>query len=260
MRISSIARRIKLLPYKGTSQGAKNLSKNLSLALAQDILRLRLQSSQYHPRIGDVIINWGNSVGIGDIPNYINHPDNVAIACNKLDTFSILSSKNVSLPDWTKNIDVAKMWAETKTVYCRTILTGHSGKGIIIANVPEQIVDAPLYTKATEAKHEYRVHVFKGNIMDFQQKKKREGYEGGIPGIRNHSNGWVFCRTGVTLPDTVEQESIKAVQALGLDFGAVDIGYRERDSLAFVYEVNTAPGLQGTTLEKYTAAFKELLT
>jgi glutathione synthase/RimK-type ligase-like ATP-grasp enzyme len=218
-----------------------------------------LKNSQFSSRSSDVIINWGNSKGIGNIPQYINHPEKVAIACNKLDTFSLLQLKQVSLPDWTSDKEQALQWATENTVYCRTILTGHSGNGIIIADSPEQVVNALLYTKATKAKYEYRVHVFRNKIIDFQQKKRKENHEGGIRGIRNHVNGWIYARNDITLPILVEQESIKAVNALGLDFGAVDIGYRQSDNTAFLYEVNTAPGLHGTTLEKYVAAFKEII-
>jgi glutathione synthase/RimK-type ligase-like ATP-grasp enzyme len=41
---------------------------------------------------------------------------------------------------------------------------------------------------------------------------------------------------------------------MGLDFGAVDIGHRLIDNQFFVFEVNTAPGLEGTTLDKYAKA------
>ena len=70
------------------------------------------------------------------------------------------------------------------------------------------------------------------------------------PLIKNLDNGWVFCRTGISLPDDARNQAIAAVRSLGLDFGAVDVLYREREDKAFVLEVNTAPGLEGTTLER----------
>jgi len=50
-------------------------------------------------------------------------------------------------------------------------------------------------------------------------------------------------------------EGLASVMALGLDFGAVDIVYNENDNKAYVLEINTAPGLSGTTLEKYVEVF-----
>ena len=233
---------------------AQVLAQNLGL------LRLKLVGSKFLPRQSDLIINWGNSNWLGE-SRYINQPYAVQYACNKLETFKVLSRKDVSIPEWTTDTEVAQQWIDEETkVYGRKVLTGHSGNGIIIFDnetitTPQQ---CPLYTKATSAKHEYRVHIMKGHIIDFTQKKKREGYDGGIAGIRNSANGWVFCRNDVTLPETVGIAALVSVSALGLDFGAVDVGYRERDNKAFVYEVNTAPGLEGTSLQRYVTGFKEL--
>jgi len=204
-------------------------------------------------------VNWGNSTvphGLSqDNHKWVNHPANVAAACNKLLTFVALKEESVSTPEWTQSPETADKWItqEGCRVYGRKNLTGHSGQGIVILEeeltMPRDL--CPLYTKATKAKYEYRIHVMDGEVIDQQQKKKREGHEGGTVGIRNHANGWVFAREGVTVPEVVREQAIKAVQALGLDFGAVDVGYNELNGKAFVYEVNTAPGLEGTTLQRY---------
>ena len=47
--------RIRVLPYKSYSNGAKALSRALGGK------RLRLANSRFKARTGDVIINWGNS-------------------------------------------------------------------------------------------------------------------------------------------------------------------------------------------------------
>ena len=91
-----------------------------------------------------------------------------------------------------------------------------------------------------------------------QQKKKRHGVIDGS-GIRNHANGWVFARVDITPPAKLIEAAIEAVKLLKLDFGAVDVGYRERDDKVFVFEVNTAPGIEGTTVDKYANAFNSYL-
>jgi len=52
---------------------------------------------------------------------------------------------------------------------------------------------------------------------------------------------------------------VNAVNALGLDFGAVDIVYNNPERLATVIEVNSAPGMEAgsTTLFNYVKAFAE---
>lgn len=246
--------RFKLFPYKMGSVSGKALARSLS------VLRVR---PTYDAKRRDIIINWGNSrpSAILSAPHDLNKHSAIALACDKLKTFETLNAARfVHVPEWTTNHEQAIMWAdEGYKVYCRTTLTGHSGRGIIIASSADELVNAPLYTKATKHKWEFRIHVFKGEVIDAQQKKKRLGYEGASTGIRNFSNGFVYARCDIDVPAVVLSASVDAVNGLGLDFGAVDVGYRERDDRAFVFEVNTAPGLTGTTLEKYTQVFNKYL-
>ena len=243
--------RFKIFPYKRGSMSAKLLARNLGC--------LRV-GHNYDARRRDIIINWGNSNAYS-IPfndNDLNKPSAISIAANKLKTFNKLSEAGfTALPDWTTDINVAKQWClDNNLIYCRTKLTGHSGSGIVIATFPDEIVQAPLYTKAAKHKHEYRVHVFKGEALDVQQKKRKRDWAGLSTGIRNHSNGWVYCRTDVVPPPDLVTKCIDAVKIIGLDFAAVDVGYREYDNTTILFEINTAPGLVGATLTKYTEAFK----
>lgn len=246
--------RLKLFPYKRGSISAKSLAQSLS------VLRV---GHTYDAKRRDIIINWGNSrhSAILFADHDLNKHNAIALACNKLRTFIALSGHGfIHIPDYTVNKDEAESWLqEGHKVYARQTLTGHSGSGIIVVGASDYLVDAPLYTKATKHKHEYRVHVFKGKVIDVQQKKKRLNYTGPSTGIRNHSNGWIYARCDINPPQQLLDECCNAVNILGLDFGAVDVGYRELDNKFFVFEVNTAPGLTGTTLQKYTEAFKNYL-
>jgi len=239
---------LKLLPYKSSSVSAKRLARTLG------ILRV---SPTYNAKRSDVIINWGNSTP----PHFrwmeqdLNKPHAIALASNKLNTF--LEFRNtgfIHVPDWTTNPQEAQHLLNLGTkVYCRKLLSSHSGNGIVICNDGDKLPIAPLYTFHTKHKHEYRVHVFRDEILDVQQKKKKLGYGNGN-GIRNHSNGWVYARAKIAPTEELLSSARRAVQLLGLDFGAVDIGHRLIDNKFFVFEVNTAPGLEGTTLDKYAKA------
>jgi hypothetical protein len=99
--------------------------------------------------------------------------------------------------------------------------------------------------------------VFKGSVIDFVQKKLKSGFTP-KPYIRSHDNGWVFCREGVELPESVSNTALRAVEALGLDFGAVDLAISKKGKVC-VFEVNTAPGIEGTTVTNYTKAIKAYL-
>jgi glutathione synthase/RimK-type ligase-like ATP-grasp enzyme len=246
--------RFKLFPYKPGSSSAKKLARGLG------ILRVR---SSYDPKRRDVIINWGNSTPERWIraEHDLNKPEAIARACNKLKAFQTLWKNGFEhIPEWTTDGGLAYNWVveQGSKVYCRTTLTGHSGRGIIVASSAEQIVDAPLYTKATRHKNEYRVHVFKDKVIDVQQKKRRIGVDANTL-VRNHSNGWVFARADIEPPEQLLSSAVRAVQLLGLDFGAVDIGHRVIDNKVFVFEVNTAPGIEGTTLQRYVNTFNEYI-
>lgn len=248
------AMRFKVFPYKMGSVSAK------SLANALGVKRVR---PTYDARRRDIIINWGNSrpSEILHAEHDLNKHSAIALACNKLKTFNTLNGMGfTSIPDYTAHAEEAESWLqEGHKVYARQTLTGHSGSGIVIVGPSDPLVYAPLYTKETKHKHEFRVHVFKGEVIDVQQKKKKLGHVGGTSGIRNHSNGWIYARCDIDVPDIVLTAATKAVTILGLDFGACDIGYRERDNKAFLFEINTAPGLYGTTLQKYVDTFTNYL-
>ena len=238
---------LKVFPYKVGSVSAKQLARALGI--------LRVQSS-YNARRSDVIVNWGSSTP----PHFrwmeqdLNKPNSIQLACDKLTTFNVLSQNGfTNLPIWSISKQKIYELANGKDIYCRTTTTGHSGRGIVIANTKDDLVNAPLYTVATRHKYEYRVHVFRDQILDVQQKKKKLGYGNGS-GIRNHSNGWVYARAEIAPTEELLSSARRAVQLLGLDFGAVDIGHRLIDNQFFVFEVNTAPGLEGTTLDKYAKA------
>ena len=72
--------------------------------------------------------------------------------------------------------------------------------------------------------------------------------------VRNVSNGYVYCRDNLNPPADASGLAIRAVAACGYEYGAVDIIYNEKRNQCYVLEVNSRPGLMGTTLDKYSEA------
>lgn len=241
-----------IVPYNMGSESAKLLAAAVPTRRSKGDKKFRWDTT---------VVNWGNSsVNLrGHRIRVINKPEAVRIASNKLLTFQRLKQYGVPTVEWTTNkLDAARWVDEDTVVYARHQLSASSGKGIEIVGADDMMPNAPLYTKGFNKSHEYRVHVFRGKVIDFTKKRRRDGTDNN-PWIKNHSNGWVFCRDGVALPNKVKLASVLAQQALGLDFGAIDILYRERDDRACILEVNTAPGLEGTTLQKYTEEIKKVM-
>ena len=74
--------------------------------------------------------------------------------------------------------------------------------------------------------------------------------------IRSNKRGWKFQGVAPTnVKKAVRETALAALKAIELDFGAVDL-VLDLDGNPFILEVNSAPGLEGTALEKWTAALK----
>lgn len=245
--------KLRVLPYKGYSQSAK--------ALVNSLRPLAMLKKQLTPVKGrkKVLLNWGHSSPQFSLAGVVvlNKPAAVANASNKLTALRMMKDAGINVPDFSANIDDAKIWIdEERIVLCRTLLRANSGKGIVIAKEDDELVTAPLYVKYIRKEKEYRLHVFCGKVIDMVEKKRKVGFkENNVYNkyIRSYEQGWVFAREGIMVDQATKDIAIKACTALGLDFGAVDVVI-DRKNNPVVLEVNTAPGLQGTTLENYKRA------
>lgn len=206
----------------------------------------------------DVLINWGSSSPIETLKQpgkIVNVPAHVAAATNKLKAFKKFKAANVPTPLWTTSKAEAANWGHT--LFARTNLQGHSGEGIVVVPKGEEIPDAPLYTFYIFKEREYRVHVCDGKVIDTVRKIRDPGKEVKSWKIRSHKNGFIFARECVTPNKGRDKLAIKSIEALGLDFGAVDI-IEDDDGNFYTLEVNTAPGLEGKTVHVYSEALTEL--
>ena len=246
--------RIRVYPYKQGSKSAKALAEGLGGRV------LKLEGSKFIPRHGDKIINWGCSGPINlngsQTVQLINHPNSIRDAANKLTAFQMMKEAGVSVPLFAaRREDVS--WPGITVVRHR--LSGHSGEGIEIVDAGRDLPNAPLYVQYIPKKDEYRVHVVGTSIIAVQRKAKRNDADEVNWKVRNHSNGFVFVRNDVRAPDRVLDEARNAVRALGLDFGAADVIWNAKQQQAYVLEVNTAPGLEGQTVDDYVNGFREML-
>jgi len=248
-------------PYKRGSRSATALKESLGATLIKttDSRFLGTRSSQ-------IVINWGSS----SMPNYsrakvLNNPIRVNVAKNKLDTFNTLLNKGVKIPKFTTDRTEAITY-RGDDVICRLLLEAYGGIGVHV--LPKDTLaclsdDYKMYVEYIKKTFECRVHVVLGKPILIQMKLGRT-MSGVVRDwrIRNYQNGWVFTSN---LPDgftaeiktMVKSLGVEAVDALGLDFGAVDIAYN-RYRGAYVLEVNTACGLDAnTTIDAYVNAFNE---
>jgi len=215
---------------------------------------------------GDIIVNWG----VGDDTKFpelekdftlFNCPDAVVRAVNKRTAFKIWAGHNVQTVPWTANKAIAQGWLDTGcTVIARKILTGHEGNGIVVIEKGEKLIDAPLYSKYVFKVREFRVHATRTQAFASHMKIK-DPKQAGPPKtwkVRSYANGFIFQRNNVPASAARDALAVQAVEALGLDFGAVDI-IEDKFGNFYVLEVNTAPGIEGQSTGAYAAAIKDLV-
>ena len=129
------------------------------------------------------------------------------------------------------------------------------GAGIVIIEEQGNIPELPVYTKYKKKKREFRVHVFKDEVANVTEKKRRKDFDGQRDTkIRNLANGYVFVQQVEDEPEGLRELALRAAKVSPSDFRGVDIGFNEKKNELFVIEVNSAPGIQGTNVEKYLDA------
>lgn len=175
---------------------------------------------------------------------------------DKLFQYQWFQTNQVPGLPFTTSQETVKQWLEEgQTVFARTLTRASEGKGIVILSDAAEITPAPVYTLYRKKKREYRVHVFKDQIVHVLEKRKKKGFDGEVnTKIRNTANGYVFCSDNVVEPPGIRELALKAAKVTNSDFKGVDIGFNEKLNELFVIEVNSAPGIQGTNVDRYIQA------
>lgn len=257
-------------------------AKALAAALGNPQLLKKIQPAPL-PRFvtGAFVINFGVHTADTNVAVSCNQPQAVEVASDKPSALLDMQDAGVSVVPFHSNpfelIDQCPEYAiegvRTKTLVARTLTRASEGRGIELIDCnPDgaartSVRAAPLYTAYIPKHAEYRVHVGQRDgtvgVIDITKKARRTD----VPDdqvnwrIRNYDNGFTFAREGLDLAEPTVQRVIEqaklAVRALGLTFGAVDVVVQSnRERSVYVLEVNTAPGMEGTTLERYVQFFQ----
>src|SRR3546814_15090104 len=137
-----------ILPYKQGSKSAKALDNVL------DCKVLKLKGSKYKPKPDDTIINCGSTT----LPEWTLHKSNVlnryniSDVSNKFKFFQMMSGEEYLPKFWTKKEDIPD---EAFPIVCRTVLSGHSGVGIVIADNRDDLVPANLRSEERRVGREF---------------------------------------------------------------------------------------------------------
>ena len=173
---------------------------------------------------------------------------------DKLTQYKWFEEQGIPALEFTTSMAQAMRWNETDIVFGRELLNGSCGKGIHILLPTEHYLwtALPVYTLYKRKKREFRVHIFKDQVVCVVEKKRKVGWDGQQDTkIRNLANGYVFCQDVLNEPEGLRPLALRAACISPSDFRGVDIGFNEKKQELFVIEVNGQPGIQGSNIAKY---------
>lgn len=238
------------------------------LARALDAKRLRKfdglsfwdKTTRFDPEEGSTIVCWGTALPPIDGLRVLN---SMEIQLDKYQQWVKLSrvvlSPRMSKPDSYRG---ERYYRESGYVPRSSYHTG----GLDLLGMGKT-VRADYYTFKENFTNEYRIHSFNGRSIRAGQKVPREGFTPVSeadwkpnsnllhPWVRSYDGGWKISYNEFSSTPLMREIAHKAVKTLGLTFGAVDLAQRPNGDLV-VLEVNTAPGIEGNTLNVYARAVK----
>ena len=242
--------------YKKGSRSAKDL------ANAMGIKRMKLSGSRV--RRSDAIINWGSTTMLSNYPHLassriINHPQYVREVANKLNFYRQYQEYT---PKFTTSFTEARDGViGDYPILARHTLTSHSGQGIVVCHNEFELAEnahAKVFTQYIKKNREYRIH-FVGDAIRIARKKRRNGMQDACKYVRSHQNGYVFCTDDIRDSEHVMEMARRFISETNLDFGAIDIIHSTKTGVTKILEVNTAMGLEGSTLEWYRDELRNLI-
>lgn len=206
-------------------------------------------------------IRWGCTPRV-DTEIEINSREAVKLASDKGRCRDFLSEKGIPIP---QAVDLTNLSDDDFPLVVRPSFH-QKGRGFLFFNnlfeFRERIgevlnLNRPYASRFFPKSKEYRVHVGHGKVLLVQEKVR--DFSGQIALNWNRENGYAF---GVVpwkdYRSSIVRIAVDTIEAVGLDFGAVDILADPTNSglpNAVVCEVNTAPKLEGYTAERYAEYF-----
>jgi len=134
------------------------------------------------------------------------------------------------------------------------------GRGFHIIHNKVEAVDAirqGMYLQAiVQKKEEFRMFIINNRIIESSIKRPTsESCRDNM--VWNHESGWnFFYIPNDDIAEHLRSEARMAISACGLDFGAVDVCVDKEDK-AWIFEINTAPGLIDRKAEKFALRLKQ---
>lgn len=213
---------------------------------------------QFNP--DDVLVCWGSPVSEFDGPRIINSGSHF----NKYTELIKLNAAGIPCPA-VEQWDVVRHGNVPSGYIGRRY--NHSGGNDFLDRTDRRV---DYISKKLNLSEEYRLHIFDGKSIRAGVKIPREGFTPVVdevlfasnrrlgqdvyhPWVRSFDAGWRINYDDFKSKTAQREIARRAVEALGLTFGAVDVG-RDLDGIYYVLEVNRAPGADAPTVDAYARA------
>jgi len=231
-------------------------------ALAETMGMRKVRDDRWKDRDGVPTIRWGSSMNIPNDTCTLNSARAIKIAADGIKSLDVLREAGVPVPN-TYVVSSAEEIPSDVRLFAR--LKYHAAG--------QDIIDCPTHTDSLRAYHmfdrnffsefvhtdrEIRLHVLGGKVVKGFRKVETDDVTNSI--VRSSKNGWGYKVINFeTFYPMAIPIALKAVEALGLTFGAVDMACTEDKETWVVWEVNTAPSLNTFTLGLYAEFLRKQL-
>lgn len=215
----------------------------------------------------DNIIRWGSRRWMMGRRHTINWAAAIAKASDKVMALMLMQEAEIPTVEFALTWDEA-IQAGDKIILGRRV-SGMQGRDIRVYD-PQRLYNGT-YPKAPSKTHEWysiyekptrevRIHVVDGNVIRVQGKYLDYPEQAGDnPFVRNFKSGYRYRTPAQELHSSRLHWAVRAVDVLGLDFGAVDMLLFGSQEECKILEVNTAPACSPLTVQKYADALTAML-
>lgn len=219
------------------------------------VRRIQLSLSQ-----ASALIRWGSQQALpsGSRPtSTLNSAEALSVSADKLLSLQRMTEAGLTTPGFSTQAGARGLFDLSTTVLGRS-RHGRCGQDIQVFHSPDELTPCDFYTAYVPNTREYRIHVFKGDVIRIQGKYLDFPEQHTNEFIKNHGQGFRFRAPDVQLNHDRLEAAIGAVAAVGLDFGAVDLLIGE-DRRCYVLEVNSAPACSPLTARAYVERMADWL-
>jgi glutathione synthase/RimK-type ligase-like ATP-grasp enzyme len=157
-----------------------------------------------------------------------NPPTSVKISINKILTYNVLTAYGVPTCQYvTSAKNIPKNW---ERVVSRETITGRNCEGVMISDRDDITSNCPLYTKFFHHTHEYRIVMWKDEVVArYHKKPTKDGKQ-------------MLLKLMLPVGFAEVDEACKlAMAATGLDLAGIDVLVDEETQDFIVLETNSGP-------------------